>query len=136
MIVLIDTDVLIDVALDRTPHAESAAHLLDMLGRRPGSGFVAWHTVSNFHYLVAPHRGGKQATDFLMELARFANIAPTTTESLLYAGRLKMRDFEDALQVAAAVACDAGVIATRNLRDYANSPVRAATPASVVEELV
>jgi len=47
-----------------------------------------------------------------------------------------MRDFEDALQVAAAVACGASVIATRNLQDYAKSPVRAAEPLFVLAELL
>ena len=63
-------------------------------------------------------------------------MAPTTTASLLYAGKLDMRDFEDALQVAAAVACGASVIATRNLQDYAKSPVRAAEPLFVLAELL
>ena len=48
MIILIDTDVLIDVALDREPFAENAAALLDRLEQDPGKGFVAWHSISNF----------------------------------------------------------------------------------------
>jgi hypothetical protein len=46
-----------------------------------------------------------------------------------------MRDFEDALQVAAAVACGSNTIATRNVRDYARAPVRAATPTILLKEL-
>jgi predicted nucleic acid-binding protein len=44
MIVLLDTDVLIDIALDRTPHAEAATKLLEGLENRRGKGFVAWHS--------------------------------------------------------------------------------------------
>jgi len=51
---LIDTDVLIDLALGRKPHDEPAAHLVDALERRRASGFLAWHSASNFYYLVAP----------------------------------------------------------------------------------
>ena len=36
-----------------------------------------------------------------------------------------MRDFEDAMQVAAARACGASHIVTRNARDYARSPIPA-----------
>ena len=54
MKLLLDTDVLLDVALDRKPHAESSSALVDALERRPGSGFIAWHSISNFYYLVAP----------------------------------------------------------------------------------
>jgi predicted nucleic acid-binding protein len=136
VIVLLDTDVLIDVALDRAPHAEPAAGLLDLLERRSGSAFVAWHTIANFYYLVAPTRGGRPTRDFVLDLLRFAAAAPATTEALRRATRLQMRDFEDAMQVVAAEACGAEVIATRNIRDYARSPLRAATPKTLVSELV
>ncbi len=136
MIVLLDTDILVDVALDREPYAENAAALLDALEHRPGSAFIAWHTVSNFYYLLAPKRGRSGARAFLVDLSRFVEVARTTTESLRYAAQLKMKDFEDAMQVAAAAACEADVIATRNVRDYAKSPIRAATPGALLDELV
>lgn len=135
MIVLLDTDVLVDLALDRRPHAEPAAALVDALERRPGNAFVAWHSVSNFYYVVAPSKGKDSARSFLMELAQFVDVSPTTTESLRFASGLEMKDFEDALQVAAAMACQADVIATRNLRDYAKAPVKAVKPAAVLEQL-
>jgi predicted nucleic acid-binding protein len=136
VIVLIDTDVLIDVALDRAPHAEPAAGLLDLLERRSRSAFVAWHTIANFYYLVAPTRGGRPTRDFVLDLLRFVAAAPATTEGLRRATRLQMKDFEDAMQVVAAEACGADVIATRNIRDYARSPLRAATPKALVSELL
>jgi predicted nucleic acid-binding protein len=135
MIVLVDTDVLIDLALDRAPHSHRASELLDALELRPGTGFVAWHSVSNFYYLVAPSRGRESARTFLVDLAKFIEVSPTTTDSLRFATGLNMKDFEDAMQVAAAAACRADVIATRNLRDYANAPVRVAKPESIVDEL-
>lgn len=135
MIVLLDTDVLIDVALERAPFVGPAAALLDALELRPGAAFIAWHTISNFFYLVAPTRGRTMARCFLLDLARFANVAPTTTQSLRYAASLALGDFEDALQVAAAAACEADVIATRNTRDYVKSPIRAAPPSTVLERL-
>lgn len=134
MIVLVDTDVLIDVALDRAPHAAAAGQLLDRLQQRPGSAYVAWHTIANFYYLVAPTRGGADARAFIVDLIRFAEVSPTTTASLRRAARLEMQDFEDAMQVASAEACGAEVIATRNVRDYAKAPVRAAMPKSLLAE--
>lgn len=135
MIILLDTDVLVDVALDRAPYAEDAASLLDALEHRPGSAFMAWHTISNFYYSLAPTRGGPSTKEFLVELSRFVEVARTTTESLRYAAQLAMKDFEDAMQVAAAAACGAEAIATRNVRDYAKSPIRALRPGSLLAEL-
>lgn len=134
MIFLLDTDILIDVALRRMPYATAAGDLLDLLERRPGTAWIAWHTLSNFYYLVSPTRGRSNTKNFLVDLVRFVNVAQTTTKSFLLAARLQMKDFEDALQVAAAVACEAEVIVTRNIRDYTHSPVRAVTPESARHE--
>ena len=135
MNVLVDTDVLIDLALGRTPHDEPAADLVDALERRRASGFLAWQSASNFYYLVAPKRGNAVARTFLLDLAQFVEIAPTSTDSLRHAGRLKLRDFEDAMQVAAAMACGADLIATRNNKDYAGSPIPAMAPADILKIL-
>ena len=91
--ILLDTDVLIDVALDRAPHAANAARLLDLLERRPRMAFVAWHTLSNFYYLVSPTRGRRDARDFLVDLTRFVLVAPTDTEAFQFAALLPMPDF-------------------------------------------
>jgi len=136
MIILVDTDVLIDMALDRGEHAPPASALLDALEQRPGIGFVAWHTVSNFYYLVAPARGRTGTKQFVLDLTQFIRVSPTATGDLRFAAQLDMKDFEDAMQVAAAVACHADVIATRNTRDYSKSPIRAETPRAVLEKLL
>ena len=135
MNVLVDTDVLIDLALDRSPHSKPAGLLLDLLQDRRADGFLAWHSASNFYYLVAPKRGKADSRAFLLDLAQFMEIAPTTTDSLRQAGRLELRDFEDAMQVAAAIACGAEVIATRNLRDYVGSPIKPVRPRELIEAL-
>lgn len=130
--ILVDTDVLVDVALGRDPHTESAGRLLDPLERRGRGGFVAWHSLSDFFYLVRPRRGGDDARAFLVELTRFLVVAPTDTEALRWAASLPLPDFEDAMQVAAARAAGAEVLATRNVKDFARSPIPALTPAEVL----
>ena len=96
---------------------------------------MARHSASNFYCLVAPSHRGRDSREFLVDLSRFLEIAPTTTDSLRIAGRLPLTDFEDAMQVAAALACGADALATRNVRDYARSPVEAVLPATLVRRL-
>ena len=132
---LLDTDVLIDVALDRHPHSGPSSELLDRIEWGPRRAFVAWHTVSNLYYLVAPARGGADTRDFLVELTRFVAVAPADTAALRYAASLPMTDFEDPMQVAAARACGARHIVTRNVRDFAHSPIPAMTPREALSEL-
>lgn len=129
MIVLIDTDVLIDVALGSQDFVEPASALLDVLEQREALGYVAWHSISNFYYLVRPNRGAADAKQFVLDLLSFVEVAPASTQSVRSAASMDMSDFEDALQVAAAMACRADVIATRNVIDYSKSPVRAVLPA-------
>ena len=132
---LLDTDVLIDVALDRRPHSGPSSELLDRIERGSRRGFVAWHTLSNFYYLVTSSRGDADTRDFIAELLRFVAVAPADTPALRYAVSLPMADFEDAMQVAAARACGARYIVTRNIRDFSGSPIPALTPRDALAQL-
>lgn len=133
--ILVDTDVILDVALDRAPHVDASAALLDLLERRPSGGFVAWHTLSNLYYLIRPARGQGDARAFLAALTDVLTVAPTDTESFRLAASLPLVDLEDAMQVAAARACGALYIATRNVSHFRGAPVPALTPAALLEEL-
>ena len=133
--ILLDTDVLIDVALDRPPHSGPAAELLDRIEHGAETAYIAWHSVSNLYYVITPALGGVSARDFIVELTRFVAVASTNTESIRYAAGLPMTDFEDAMQVAAARACGARHIVTRNVKDYELSPVRAVHPQEALSGL-
>ena len=80
-------------------------------------------------------RGRTDTRDFIVELTRFAAVVPTGTQALHYAAALPMADFEDAMQVAAARACGARHIVTRNAKDYRRSPIPAVSPRDALEEL-
>jgi len=135
MILFIDTDILIDVALDRHPFVSSAAKLLDALEKRPGLAYIAWDSISNFYYMVKPTQGSPPTKAFIRELLRFVQVAPTSGKDVLYALRLPLSDFEDALQCAAAIASGADFIVSRNFKDYRNSPVPAQRPEAVLKML-
>ena len=51
--ILLGTDVLIDVALDRRPYSDSAAELLDRIEHGAEAAYIAWHSVSNLYHVVA-----------------------------------------------------------------------------------
>ena len=132
---LLDTDVLIDVALDRRPHSGPAAELLDRIEHGAEAAYIAWHSVSNLYYVVTPSLGGISTRDFIIELTRFVGVAATDTEGIRYATELPMKDFEDAMQVAAARACGARHIVTRNVQDYVRSPIPAVAPREALSVL-
>ena len=133
---LIDTDVLVGVALDRRPHSVYSSEFLERVGQAPDNAWVAWHSVSNLYYVVARDLGDEATRQFILYLINFVEVAQTNTESIRYAAALEMRDFEDAMQVAAAHACGAQHIVTRNIRDFAGSPIPAITPQEALTDLL
>lgn len=126
MHLLIDINVLLDVALQR-PGAPASARLLAQCGRQH-EGWLAWHSVATLAYLIERQESNISSRDFIRGLLAWAEVARTGRADALVALDLPMHDFEDALQVAAAMACGAQFIITRNERDFKNSPLPALNP--------
>ena len=84
---------------------------------------------------VTAGSGDADTGDFIAELVRFVAVAPADTAAVHYAVSLPMTDFEDAMQVAAARACGAQRIVTRDVRDFVRSPIPALTPQEALAEL-
>ena len=120
--VLIDTDVLLDVALRRSKFFSGGADVLRW-AERGGQAAIAWHSISNCAYLLK-HEG----RDFLKMLLSIVDVAPVAAKEAHRALDLPMKDLEDAMQAAAALAGGADCIITRNLVDYRRSPVPAVDP--------
>lgn len=133
--ILIDTDIIVDVAVDRQPHSDAAIDLLDRIQNGFERASVAWHTISNLYYILRPSSGDAAARQFILQITSYVEVVPTGTEDVSYAVRLPMNDFEDAMQVAAARACVARTIVTRNLRDYRYSPIPAMSPEQFLTSL-
>lgn len=126
---LLDTDVLLDVALARKPFATDSAAVLRW-AEAEGEAAVAWHSLANCAYLLKA--GGRP---FLGRLLQVVEVAATGTAEARRALGLPMPDLEDAFQAAAALAWEADVIVTRNLADYRHSPVAAVAPAEFLRRL-
>lgn len=129
MRILLDTDVLLDVALARKSYAEDSAEVLRW-AESGGAAAVAWHSLTNCAYLLK--RGGRP---FLGRLLRLVEVAPVTTADARRALDLPVSDLEDAFQAAAALAWRADAIVTRNVVDYRRSPILAVTPAQFLKRL-
>ena len=127
---LLDTDVLLDIALGRQDFLGDSKLVLRWAEDHPGLGAVAWHSLSNLAYLVRPDPRG-----FIRDLLGFVEVAPVGTAEAHLALTYAMADFEDCLQAASAVSFGASVIITRNTADYRKSPVPALTPADFLQTL-
>ena len=134
MTILLDCDVLIDVAANRAPHARNSHAVLEWVERHPGSGFVAEHTIANLYYVLRKHPGDALTREFIEELLDFVEVVAAGTPEVKHALALPMTDLEDALQSAAAVHAGVDFIVTRNIGDYKNSPIQALLPADFLAQ--
>ena len=98
MKVLLDTDILLDVALRRPGFFEDSAAVLSWAEANPGEAAVAWHSLANLFYLV--RLDGRK---FIRELLEFVEVAPVGTEEMRAALGFPMKDLEDAMQASAAL---------------------------------
>lgn len=130
MRLLIDTDVLLDFALNREPHAKAAKRLLRWAAANPGRCAVAWHSLANLNYMM---RGKTEA--FISDLLEFVEIPRTGREQMQAALDMGFADLEDAMQTSAAMLFGAQLIVTRNTRDYRRSPIKVDTPEAVLKLL-
>lgn len=122
MRILIDTDVLLDVALARRPFVTRSAAVLRW-AENGGKACVAWHSIANCAYLLE-----NDGREFLTRLMTLVDVATVGKSQVEVAMKLPMNDLEDALQVASALAWKADHVITRNLSDYRRSPVSALNP--------
>jgi predicted nucleic acid-binding protein len=117
-----------DVALGRADFGPGSRALLEWCQRTPQTTVVAWHTISNLFYLLEAARSNAFAREFLGELLTFVTVAAGDTQAVRRALAMRMRDFEDALQVVAATSAEADYIVTRNVADYRGSMIPVLTP--------
>ena len=122
-----------DVALGRDVFGPDSRALLEWCQHAPQATVVAWHTMSNLFYLLSAARSPSFARNFLSGLLNFATVASGGTESVRHALAMRIADFEDALQVAAAISSNANMIVTRNVGDYRGSPVPVLTPSAFLK---
>jgi predicted nucleic acid-binding protein len=136
MRVLIDTNILLDILLDRKEFIEPAIALLKRLQERKFRGFVAATTLTNMYYLVRKATGktglALAAVNKTLEWCRVAPVNYRVLDIARYSG---MNDFEDAVQAAAAKNFGIDIVVTRDKTGFYNSGLHAHSPEEFLETL-
>jgi predicted nucleic acid-binding protein len=130
--VLVDTDVVLDLALARAPWADDAGRLLDAAHGGRIHALLAGHAVTTIHYVVERSAGRTSAAVAVSDVLRLLEVVPLDGSDFQRALALGLTDYEDAVQVAAYLRAGAHLLATRNGRDFRSAPVAARTPGEVL----
>ena len=128
---LFDTNVVLDVLLDRQPHAEASAAAWAAVETGIAEGMLAAHAVTTIHYLIQKEMGNVKARRIVSAILRVFGVAGVDGEVIQEALQLPFTDFEDAVTAAAARLAGCECIVTRDPKGFRRSPVRALTPEAV-----
>lgn len=135
MKVLFDTNVILDLLLDREPFANAAAELVGRVETGKFVGLLCATTVTTLFYLAAKTVGRVQAIEqirMLLSLFEVAQVNRTVLENALGLG---FSDFEDAVLHEAARLSGADVIVTRNVKDFGGAMISVLMPGELLAGL-
>ena len=128
MIVFLDTNVVMDVLLEREPFAPDAQKLWFLAERGKIEGMVSALSFPTVYYVVRKTRGPDFATTMLRNLRDTFRIAPCDDQILQQAIDARFSDFEDAMQYFSALRVNAVCMVSRNPRHYPKSSLPIFTP--------
>ena len=127
---LVDVNVLLDAALVRSPHSESAVKIWAVVEGGRVAGYVPAHGVTTLFYLLARARGAVAARRAIGDLLSVFKVAAVDHAVIQRALTLSWKDFEDAVCAAAAEAAGCDLIVTRDPLGFKGSPVPSVDPAT------
>lgn len=136
---LFDTNVLLDVFLERDEHFLGATMLLERVAEGDLIGSATTTSITDIWYLVRRQKDWHTARDSVRRVTVQLNLVEVGRRDIhtaladVDAG--VFRDFEDAVQHAAAEAAGADVIVTRNEADFRQGRVEALTPFELLNRL-
>ena len=129
MVVLVDTNIIIDALANREPYADNAKKILEKCAAREVTGILAAHSIPNMFYIFRKNFSQDERRFLLKNLCNIFKISDLNAKKILAAlENEKFVDFEDCLQEECAVESMADYIVTRNPADFANSRVKVILP--------
>jgi len=129
MELLIDTNIVIDWALDRKPFANDARELINLCVQGLVNGHLAGHTLLNFFYITRKDLPLEKRKNFLQILCEHFWIVDISADMVLEVLEWEhFRDLEDDLQIKCAQTGNVDYIITRDSAGFANAGILTLSP--------
>ena len=135
MRVLLDTNIVLDVLLQRLPWQIEAEAILAAVREERLSCSVASLTVANVFYVARRLVGLDRARSIVRECLLTLEIMDVGRRELEIADSFSGTDFEDNLQIAVAITEGLDAIVTRDPGGFRDSPVKVLTPLELLTAL-
>ena len=132
-----DTNVIIDVLLEREPFIEDSYKILKLFEERKLDGFVSASSVTDIYYLVRKYTHSTDlAYNAVGKLLEIVKVCSVTNDDILIAFQKKAKDFEDCLVATCAKSIHCDYIATRNKRDFEGFGIPVVTPTEILLQIM
>jgi len=118
MKVFVDTNIFIDILLDREPFVKDAVMLYKLCENHFIDGYIAPITVNNIYYIFRKAKELEKIKAYLLDISTLFTVATLNSETVQKANNLKISDYEDALQYAMALQNGCEYLVTRNVKDF------------------
>lgn len=136
MVILIDTNIILDVLQKRDPFYEASDAVLMHCAAKKVKGYIALHSVSNIFFILRKHCTADERRKLLIGMLDILQVANANHKSVRKAlDRNDFTDFEDCLQDECAKQINADYIITRNINDFSMSETLAITPTDFLKLL-
>lgn len=135
MKVLLDTNIIVDDALEREPFWETSEQVLLLVEQGQVEGYISASTFSDLYYIIRKARGRNWTINYLRQLVTFCKVATVNQAAINMALAANFRDFEDAIQYSTARINNLDAIVTRNPQDFTVIIPRILTPQQLILEL-
>lgn len=133
--ILLDTNIVLDIALNREPFVDSAILLFEQIDSKNVTAFISATTLTDIYYIVAKVKDKSLAKSFISHIIDVLEVVAINKEILKNAILSDITDFEDAVQIKAAEINDLDAIITRNKVDFTKSDIPVFTPSEFLEQL-
>jgi len=119
--ILLDTNIILDIALERREFFEKSKELMLTLNKLSIPSYISATTITDIYYILKKSKGHQLTISFLKNLIDFIDIADVSKEVIVSALNSELTDFEDAVQTECARQNDINIIITRNIADFKKS---------------
>lgn len=135
MKILLDTNILLDVFLEREPFYGPSAISLSLAERDIIEGWLSGMTVTTLYYLIQKSLSRKSADNHVKNLLKIFHLAPVNRAVLEDAIDSKFTDYEDSVLYQSAKHSRLDAILTRNQKDFKNSTLPVYSPKELLSSL-
>lgn len=130
---LLDTNIILDIALKREPRFELSSKIFDLIDKKRIVGYITATTVTDIYYISKKEKGNEIAIEFISNLIEIVDVIGVDKSIIVKALKSNLKDFEDAVQVSAAEYYEIEIIVTRNKFDFLNSGLEILTPKELID---